>query len=292
MTEGWVQKAGQGLAKLFGGTPPEPDGPPPPAGMTFEAVEAWSRANVDMDGWVYLGPNNGAVILADRVEPADRFTIRMRAENFATEKDSSRRPYRSALWTFEVNAGSGWMRQTGLTSYRRLNLAEAHSDLPFDGEWKPLEPIEVPFFQHVLGLCARARGEAPEGPDSWLDSDVQAWIARTVDPGEDVYSHWDGTGAIFVQPGTVRRLGSNGYALHTRVESFHLHQGFRSWTESLQLYKPSRGKQQIAFSLHPDHNLQGEPVEVKDGRWFEAGTGGFLPEHFARLWALAEQLAR
>lgn len=278
----WVSRGGR-----------EPDGPPPPAGFGMEAVEAWARAHLQMEGWTYLGPFAGAVLLVRPQALAPRFTLDVREEAFFTTRTRDGRRFRCRIARLEVLAETRSIRQTAEACYRRSNLQKPLSaDWEEDAGWFSADVADSPLLQHVRELCARAGGAPAEAPESLLQADIEAWTARTVEPGEDLYSHFDETGAVYVRPSSARRLGKGRYAIASRVEAYYPQQGaFRSVLEELELDLRRRAKRIVRTRAHPAHNLGGEPLESEIDHWVEAGRAGFLPVDFDRLARLAGELA-
>ena len=283
------------IAKLFGGgAPKEPDGPPRPVDVEDETVDAWARTHLQMDGWVYVGGSTEDVVLARRVEPAERFTIQMRTETFRWLREEGQR-YRGVIVDVEVDAAARQFRLTRRQRFRRSNLEDPHPEGfadAYDRVWRPLGEEREPFFVYVRELCRRAEGGAPEGPESLLLADLRAWTDRTISPGEDVFSHFEGSGAVYVRPGTASRERKNAYRMKLRVESFWPEDGFRSRVEDAFVINTSdSGRFVDEVVRFPEHNLRGEAVTESNQPYLDAELGGFRLEHVERLIEIAQQVA-
>ena len=258
--------------------------------MTDEAVEAWVLEHLDIANWVYCYASPFGVCLAGRVQPAAEFQIPLRLESFATQKDPRGMASRSLVKTFDVDAEAGCVRLHETCSFRLNNLRglswrqEAEA-----GGWTSLNRWGAdPFFAHVRILCEVALGRRrAEGPVSWLQSDIKAWIAQTVQLGPDIFAYIDALSATYVQAGSVRP-SAGGYALTLRMEFFGVADGVRSETIPIELDLRHRRMRQIEVRRFPEHNLSGlgEPPQLLN-RWIDTG-GTFSPHEFDRLCEIAK----
>jgi len=267
---------------------PEPGALAPPEAMTAACVEAWVRSNLDVEGWTYLDFSSTHVTLASRPALAPVFQRSLRVERFLTDSDRWGDPYRSMLMVCDVDARGERYRMAQETSYRLNNLESPNQTAQVkSGDWHPIDPRDAIFFMQTLQLCQEATGKPQEGPDSRFESDVRAWLDRTVDPRDDILAYTDEAAAMYVQPGSIVR-SDEGPAMTVREELFWPITGLRSQTIETQLDVRNRRMRQLGARRFVEHNLVGEP-EVVDriDRWIEA-RDGFRNEYFDRLCEIAK----
>jgi hypothetical protein len=286
------------LGNLFGRRPAAPPLPAPlqsgelapPEAPTDAAIEAWILQNLDISDWTYVGCAGGGATFASRVEPADAFPLAMRLEAFRTGPDADGRPCRSVVMTFDVDAKAGNFRLTRYDSFRLNNLKSplerAHTP---DPRRHKIAEEDGAFFAHMCRLQGVALGLPPEGPVSRLSTDVRAWTAQAIDPGDDVYAYSDDVAAVYVRAGSVR-AGDKGFSMILRTEMYWPWQGFRSQTASIWLDEPRRRMRQLEARCFADHNLRGEVADVRFNRWIPV-AGTFRGEDFDRLIEVARSQA-
>ncbi len=264
--------------------------------MTTDQLEAWLKANVDMKGWGPIAFDDDTVYLAPvDARAASTFQMPIRIESYRPVPTKlTIGSYLSAIVDATYDCVGRRQKADKITVYSEHDMKGRSQTEPLPkAPWMKLDPQSAADAQ-ILALCDealsgastdRSSGEGPAGP---TQADVDAWVAKTVDPGGDVYAYYDDDGVYYIRGAFTR--SASGTALFTsRQENFTPDDmGQRSQTVKVELDCPGKRVRVTEGLGYARHNLEGPATPFNtSGDWVSPQ----LAEQSAQLERLCDMTA-
>jgi hypothetical protein len=226
---------------------------------TEQEWQSWAKAQAGGKDWIYVDHTaTGALLVPEFVDMRPVFDLPLRME-FARPL-SEDPPILSTAEVVEVDCMNFRRRTLMIRGYPLNGMKGQPDDRALPDDWSALGDDSLTDV-YIMEICEKARSMrwegGDEGPETLSQADMDAWIAKTVKPGRDVFAFNDEAGANYVVGGAFSRTASGTLAFEVRLELYEPAGEKRS--RSMKVELDCRGKRLKLGETrdYPQHNLEG-----------------------------------